>query len=65
MILKVNDTNKFNISMSIIVDWEDEEIRIHIKYWNKQTDVISGFDYSANEFPEAIKKFAELEKIHI
>ena len=36
MILKVNDTNDFNISMSLSVDWENKEILIYVKYWNKK-----------------------------
>ncbi|MBQ3543492.1 MAG: hypothetical protein IJA34_00645 [Lachnospiraceae bacterium] len=65
MILKVNDTNDFNISMSLSVDWENKEILIYVKYWNKKTNKIDKFEYPANEFSEAIKKFSELEEKQI
>ena len=61
MILKVNDTEKFNISMTLHIDDEAEEITVHIKHWNKQTGVINGYDYPAAEYSKALAKFKELE----
>ena len=63
MILKVNDTEKFNISMTLHIDDEAEEITVHIKHWNKQTGVINGYDYPAAEYSKALAKFKELENI--
>lgn len=65
MILKVNDTEKFNISMTLHIDDEAEEITVHIKHWNKQTGVINGYDYPAAEYSKALAKFKELENIKI
>lgn len=45
MILKVNDTKKFNIAMNLSIDYEAEEITIHIKHWDKQNGTICGYDY--------------------
>lgn len=61
LILKVNDTNKFNITMNLGIDYEAEEITIHIKHWEKQNGTISGYDYPASEFSAALAKFEELE----
>ena len=61
MILKVNDTKKFNIAMNLSIDYEAEEITIHIKRWDKQNGTICGYDYPASEFSAALAKFKELE----
>lgn len=61
MILKVNDTKKFNIAMNLSIDYEAEEIAIHIKHWDKQNGTICGYDYPASEFSAALAKFKELE----
>ena len=63
MTLKVNDTEKFNISMTLCIDDEAEEITVHIKYWNKQTGIITGYDFPAAEYSKALAKFKELENI--
>lgn len=62
MILKVNDTEKFNISMTLHVDWEDKKINIHIKNYNKQAGVVHSYEYPADAFDKAIAKFDEIEK---
>lgn len=64
MVLKVNDTEKVNITMALYIDDEVEEIVIHIKYWNKQTGIISGFEYSAADYSKALMKCRELESIY-
>lgn len=38
---------------------------MHIKHWNKQTGVINGYDYPAEEYSKALAKFNELENIKI
>lgn len=65
MILKVNDTEKFNVSMTLHIDDEAEEITVHISHWNKPTGVINGYDYPASEYSKALAKFKELENIKI
>lgn len=62
MILKVNDTEKFNLSMTLCVDWEDKEINIHITDHNKKTGIVHGYEYPADEFNRAIAKFEAIEK---
>lgn len=64
MILKVNDTNKFNITMNLGIDYEAEEIIIHIKHWEKQNGTIIGYDYPASEFAAALAKFEKLENLY-
>lgn len=57
MILKVNDTEKFNISMTLHIDDKAGKITVHIKHWDKQTGVINGYDYPAAEYSKALAKF--------
>ena len=64
MILKVNDTKKINIAMNLSIDYEAEEITIHIKHWDKQNGTICGYDYPASEFSAALAKFKELENLY-
>lgn len=65
MILKVNDTEKFNISMTLHIDDEAEEIKVHISHWNKPTGVINKYEYPASEYSKALAKFKELENIKV
>lgn len=65
MILKVNDTEKFNISMTLHIDDEEEKITVHIKHRNKQTGVIDEYEYPATEYSMALAKFKELESVKI
>lgn len=63
-ILKVNDTVKFNIVMRISIDFETEEIGLHISHWDKVKGTVCGYDYPASEFSAAIAKFNELESLY-
>lgn len=65
MILKVNDTDKHNISMDLCVDWENQEISVKVEHWDKVKHSTSGYGYPAEEFPAAIAKFNKLEKEYI
>lgn len=64
MVLKANDTEKVNITMTLHIDEEQEEISIHIRFENKQTGIISGFEYSAADYSKALMKCRELESIY-
>lgn len=54
---------KFNISMTLHIDDEVEEITVHIKHRNKLTGVINRYDYPAEKYSKALAKFRELENI--
>ncbi len=60
MILKTKDAKNANVTMTLNIDYVEEKITIHIRHWNKRFGKVSGYDYSASEFPRAIKKFNEL-----
>ena len=64
MILRTNDTEKFNLSMRLCVDDELEEITVYITFWNKKTGVTTGFEYPANEYRTALAKYRELENLY-
>ena len=49
--------------MALCIDDEAQEITVHIKYWNKQTGIITGYDFPAAEYSKALAKFKELENI--
>lgn len=64
MILKVNDTKKFNITMNLNVDCKAEKMTIHIKHFDKKNGEIRGYIYPASEFSVALAKFNELENLY-
>ncbi len=61
MILKSSDTNKYNITMYLDIDYKTKEIEIHIRHYDKLNRTICGYTYSASEFLTALAKFEELE----
>lgn len=64
MTLKVNDTENFNIAMTLEIDWDTNKISIHIRYRDKLNGKIEGYDYPAEEFYKAVEKFNELENLY-
>ena len=64
MILKTNDTKVCNITMELSVYWDTENISIHISHWDKRNGTVSGYDYPAEEFAAACRKFEELENLY-
>ena len=63
MILKTNDTQKGNVSMSLGIDWENREITVDVQYWNKKDNSVTGWSYEAQDFNSAIEKFDEISKL--
>ena len=62
MIIKINDTAKCNVVMTINIDDEAEEISIHIQHHNKQTGVVRGYDYPAEEYWRALADYRRIVK---
>lgn len=65
MIMRTNCTDKYNLTMTLRIDDESEEITIHIKFWNKKDGVINEYDYPAAEYSTALAKYRELENVKI
>ena len=62
MIIKTNSTDKANVTMTICIDDKAEEITIHIQHHNKQTGVVNGYDYPANEYSKALAHYKSIVK---
>lgn len=62
MIIKTNNTEKVNVTMTIIIDDDAEEITIHIQHHNKQTGVVYGYDYPAAEYSKALADYKKFVK---
>lgn len=65
MIMRTNCTDKYNLTMTLHIDDESEEITIHIKFWNKKDGVINEYDYPTTEYSTALAKYRELENVKI
>lgn len=61
MIIKVNDTSSFNISLNLSVDCDAETIEITVSAWNKKNNVVERKKFAANDFPAALSYFREKE----
>lgn len=61
MMLKVNNTDIFQISMDLNVNYDAPEIIIKVSFWDKKAHSIQDFEYNAGDFNKAIEKFNELE----
>lgn len=61
MMLKVNNTDDFQITMELNVDYDTPEIIIKVSFWDKKAHSIQDFEYNARDFNKAIEKFNELE----
>lgn len=63
MIKTVSEPN-FNISMHLDVDWEKPEITVKIQHSDRIRHEYREYEYPADDFSGAIKKFEELENQH-
>lgn len=54
MILKVNDTEDFNIAMNLNVYYKAGYVEVTVKVWNKKTNTIKTKVFSAVDFAEAV-----------
>lgn len=62
MTLKANDTELFNLSMTLEILYEIEEINICVKLWNKTTHKIMTKFFKAGDFSAALKYYDSQEK---
>ena len=61
MIIKVNDTPSFNISLNLSVDCDKEVVEFTATAWDKKNNVVERKKFAANDFPAALSYFREKE----
>lgn len=61
MIIRTVSTEKYNISMSVIVDIGNQVITVEISYYDWVNNKGERFDFPASEFSDAIEQFNRLE----
>lgn len=64
MRLRVNDTEGYNLTLDIEVDYENERISIVVGFWDKKKHKSSAWEYEGDEFHRALAKYRQLEKTY-
>lgn len=64
MRLKVNNTNEFNLTLDLNVDYENERITVVVHFWNKMQHQTTTWEYAASEFDQALATYRQLEEAH-
>ena len=62
MILKVNDTHDFNISMHLNINYDLEYIDLTVNTWNKVNHTTQTKQFSVNDFSQALAYYNQQEK---
>lgn len=65
MVLKVNDTSAFNISLKIDIDYDKRDVSFLVEEWDKKKNSFVGRCYDADEFGKAIDDYTSLENKHM
>lgn len=65
MVLKVNDTADFNLSMNLNINWELEYIEVTVSLENKKKNTRRTKTFPAAEFERAIAHFEEEERMFL
>lgn len=61
MMIKVNDTPSFNVSLELSVNCEAEVIELTVTAWDKKNGTVEKKQFAANAFPAALSYFREKE----
>lgn len=61
MTLKCNDTEQFNISMNLNINWDLDSMGITVTVWNKDAHTRITKQFAANELGKANAFFKEQE----
>lgn len=61
MILKVNDTPEFNISMDININYDAEDISLTVHCWDKKNHLTQDTHFPASEFSQALAFYKQKE----
>ncbi len=62
MTMRTNDNDFFNLTMSIEILYELEQINICVKLWNKTTHKIEKKFFPAADFSSALKYYKRCER---
>ncbi len=63
MLLKRNNTEKYEIGLFLVVNDDTEEISVVIHFWNKISSHEAEYTYPASEYANALAKYEELKDI--
>lgn len=61
MILKVNDTPDFNLTLDLNVDYESESIEVEVGFWDKRAHSRTHYTYPAERFGAALDMYRSCE----
>lgn len=59
--LKINDTNKYNLTLDVNIDYNNKKITTSVRFWDKVKHKIDEYEYDI--FSQALDKYDEFEKI--
>ena len=62
MRLKVNDTEAFNLTLDLNVDYEGGCITVVVGFWSKKTHKREFWEYDGGEFDLALAKYRQFEE---
>ena len=65
MVLKVNDTEDFNLAMNLRINWDLKYIEVTVSLWNKKKNTMRTKTFPAAEFDQAIAYFDQEEKMFL
>lgn len=65
MVLRVNDTDDFNLVMNLIIDWEQKTIEVTVDSWDKKKKTGVAQTFPAEEFYKAIECFNQAERQYL
>lgn len=64
MRLKVNDTEDFNLTLDLNVDYEGGCLPVVVRLWDKKAHKTIAWEYHGGTFGQALEKYDELEKAY-
>ena len=65
MVLKVNDTEDFNLTMNLRIEWDLQYIEVTVSLWNKMKNTMTTKTFPAAEFMKAIVYYEQQEKMFL
>ena len=65
MRLKVNDTEEFNLTLDLNVDYDQEVITVMVRLWDKKKHEIIDKEFDADEFGKALAFYRWCEEDYI
>ena len=65
MVLKVNDTEDFNLAMNLRINWDLKFIEVTVSLWNKKKNTMRTKTFPAADFDKALDYFSQEEKMFL